>query len=516
MLAADELDDVEQASTAPREGHEREGRARRIARHDDERQGAARGADGLKPGVGECEGLIWRGAGGPLRARPSRAPLRQVKRKRRRARRRPRRSGLARLASRPAGARALRRGRWQWAIVRSRLQPGSFSPRFLKERLGVALVAPRKAFRKDCALRFADDDHDHAECAHQRGLRRISRQRPASPGARSYARARRHPDVSSRAPVARPTPGYAPNACLKSRRNFSISRLASSRGKVSSSSRSTRRAGVSPAEARAVRRADLRRRLSRHAGTRAAGAGAPPRRFTVFSPRLRRGQRATVVARARGGDAPLGRGRVLVAGQRLGLPRATPREKTAAYERIYWLMRARPEAELLDAVARSRAPRRGRRANGLLRAVHGLERAHGLKPPSARNRSARMASPHRRLAHLAAAEAQDRDGRLEGAARGAPRREGQPSPIRSETRRAWAIASSSSRARSASRRRSPPAGDAVFRARRALDRVAARLHQRALAGSRGARDPADRRAVLAVESRPAGRRVTLQALAGSP
>ena len=34
-----------------------------FARHDDERRGAARGADGLKPSVGECEGLIGRGAG---------------------------------------------------------------------------------------------------------------------------------------------------------------------------------------------------------------------------------------------------------------------------------------------------------------------------------------------------------------------------------------------------------------------------------------------------------------------
>jgi hypothetical protein len=31
-----------------------------------------------------------------------------------------------------------------------------------------------QAIRKDYALRSADDDHDHAECAHQRRLRRIS------------------------------------------------------------------------------------------------------------------------------------------------------------------------------------------------------------------------------------------------------------------------------------------------------------------------------------------------------
>lgn len=33
------------------------------------------------------------------------------------------------------------------------------------------------------------------------------------------------------------------------------------------------------------------------------------------------------------------------------LPASTPREKSAAFERVYWALRARPEAELLDAVA---------------------------------------------------------------------------------------------------------------------------------------------------------------------
>jgi peptidoglycan/xylan/chitin deacetylase (PgdA/CDA1 family) len=40
---------------------------------------------------------------------------------------------------------------------------------------------------------------------------------------------------------------------------------------------------------------------------------------------------------------------VEIAGE--ALPARTPKEKSAAFERIYWALRARPEAELLDAVA---------------------------------------------------------------------------------------------------------------------------------------------------------------------
>ena len=40
-----------------------------------------------------------------------------------------------------------------------------------------------------------------------------------------------------------------------------------------------------------------------------------------------------------------------VAGDALSLEARDPAEKSAAFERIYWLLRARPEAELLDAVA---------------------------------------------------------------------------------------------------------------------------------------------------------------------
>jgi peptidoglycan/xylan/chitin deacetylase (PgdA/CDA1 family) len=36
---------------------------------------------------------------------------------------------------------------------------------------------------------------------------------------------------------------------------------------------------------------------------------------------------------------------------RLRLPARTPAEKSAAFERVYWTLRARPEAELLDAIA---------------------------------------------------------------------------------------------------------------------------------------------------------------------
>ena len=40
-------------------------------------------------------------------------------------------------------------------------------------------------------------------------------------------------------------------------------------------------------------------------------------------------------------------------GAALKLPARSPREKSAAFERVYWALRARPEAELLDAVARA-------------------------------------------------------------------------------------------------------------------------------------------------------------------
>lgn len=95
---------------------------------------------------------------------------------------------------------------------------------------------------------------------------------------------------------------------------------------------------------------------------------------------------------------------VPVAGQRLSLAARTPEEKTAAYERIYWLLRARPETELLDAIgdlARRAGVASERLADDLFMdwsEVEALSRhplatigAHGLT--------------HRRLAHLSAAEA---------------------------------------------------------------------------------------------------------------
>jgi hypothetical protein len=41
---------------------------------------------------------------------------------------------------------------------------------------------------------------------------------------------------------------------------------------------------------------------------------------------------------------------VSVAGRKLCFAAGTPHDKTAAYERIYWLLRVRPEAELLEAI----------------------------------------------------------------------------------------------------------------------------------------------------------------------
>jgi peptidoglycan/xylan/chitin deacetylase (PgdA/CDA1 family) len=92
---------------------------------------------------------------------------------------------------------------------------------------------------------------------------------------------------------------------------------------------------------------------------------------------------------------------VPVAGQRLGFGARTPGEKTAAYDRIYWLMRGRLEAELLDAIgdlARGAGVAAERLADDLFMdwsELEGLSR-HPLATPSL---------IHRRLAHLSAAEA---------------------------------------------------------------------------------------------------------------
>ena len=192
-----------------------------------------------------------------------------------------------------------------------------------------------------------------------------------------------------------------------------------------------------------------------------------------------------MVARARRGDPPLADDQSRIAGRKLcSCRRATPRDKTAAYERIYWLLRARPEAELLEASAISRR-RTGVASEGLARrSLHGLERACGAKPPSARP-SARTASPigalriarrPRSLTEMAGSKA-TLEARLGSKGRAI-------SLIRSETRPARAGASSSlprARLRDGGHTR---ARYAVFRARRALDRVAPRFRQRPLARCR--------------------------------
>jgi peptidoglycan/xylan/chitin deacetylase (PgdA/CDA1 family) len=100
----------------------------------------------------------------------------------------------------------------------------------------------------------------------------------------------------------------------------------------------------------------------------------------------------------------LGAVEVPVAGQKLVFAARTPEEKNAAYERIYWLLRVRPEAELLDTIgdlARRAGVPSERLADDLFMDWSQLEAlsrhplatigAHGLT--------------HRRLAHLSAAEA---------------------------------------------------------------------------------------------------------------
>jgi peptidoglycan/xylan/chitin deacetylase (PgdA/CDA1 family) len=93
-----------------------------------------------------------------------------------------------------------------------------------------------------------------------------------------------------------------------------------------------------------------------------------------------------------------------IAGRRLWLDACTPEEKTTAFDKIYWLLRQRPEAELLEAIAdlaRRAALESRRLADGLFMDWNGLAALsrHPLVTVGAHGVS------HRRLAQWSASEA---------------------------------------------------------------------------------------------------------------
>jgi peptidoglycan/xylan/chitin deacetylase (PgdA/CDA1 family) len=170
----------------------------------------------------------------------------------------------------------------------------------------------------------------------------------------------------------------------------------------------------------------------------------------------------------------------------------TPVEKSAAFARVYWLLRGRPEAELLETIddLARRAGVEGRSlGQGLFMSWSEIERLS--RHPRATIGAHSVT--HRRLAHWSAAEA---------------RAEMADSKAALERRLGIEV-----------RHFAYPVGDptsdsghdaprhAVFRTRRTPDRTAQGLGQRALAERRSAGGAAFRRAVLAVEPRAAHRRL---------
>ncbi len=183
----------------------------------------------------------------------------------------------------------------------------------------------------------------------------------------------------------------------------------------------------------------------------------------------------------------------------------TPAEKSAAFDRIYWLLRARPEVELLETVGElaRRAGVDGQAlSDGLFMdwsEVVALSR-HPLATIGAHSVT------HRRLAHWSLAEARaemaDSKGALE-ARLGIGVRDF-AYPVGDKASAGPARIRPCARTRFHDRGHDAPR-HAVSGARPTPDRAAASFHQWLLAERRGAGSAAERRAVLAVERRPAGR-----------
>ena len=204
----------------------------------------------------------------------------------------------------------------------------------------------------------------------------------------------------------------------------------------------------------------------------------------------------------------------------LRLPARTPAEKSAAFERVYWTLRARPEAELLDAIA-ALAAKAGVSSAALAEpefmtwdetlefARHPLVSigAHSLQPSPA--------------GAMAGGSGADGDRRLQGGAGGAARPAGHE--LRLSRRRPDQRGAARVRARPPGRLRErgdDAAGHVVRRARGPPPRFAARLAQRAVAGCELSRRAAERRAVSPMEpGPPAQRRVSrprsIQTISGS-